>query len=86
MLLQYFHILWYYSMSQKNDTDNQNVFLKCICWQIGRLLPRILKVSSKQHWVCTHITFRNVVQLHLWIFWSCVCVFQSCICNGKEAQ
>ena len=59
--------------------------------EIRRFLPRIVrfqtwKASSEEHWVNTHISFRNVVQLRLWIFWSCVCVFQSCVCNDKAEQ
>jgi len=30
--------------------------------------------------------FQNVVQLRLQIFWSCIYAFQSCVCNGEEAQ
>ena len=49
--------------------------------KIGRLLPRIgkffpknRKASSEEHWVHTHISFRDAVQLCLRIFRVCVCL------------
>jgi len=54
--------------------------------RIGRFLPKTWKASAEERCVHTTITFRNAVQLHLQIFWSWICVFQSCICNGKVAQ
>ena len=44
------------------------------------------KVSSEDCWIRTHISFWNTVQLHLQIFWSCICVLWSCICNSKAAK
>ena len=48
------------------------------------------KASWEQHWVCTHISFRTAVQLHLWIFLSVfqssVCVFQNLIFSRNVAQ
>ena len=45
-----------------------------------------MEASSEKHWPCTHISLQKVVQLCLWNFWSCICVFQSFVCNGKAAQ
>jgi len=59
-----------------------------------------LKVSSKEaegffeeHWVWTHISFRNAVQLHLWIFQGLHLrlpelrlFLSSCVNNGKAEQ
>jgi len=42
------------------------------------------KASSEENCVHTHISFRNVVQIHLWIFRNCVCVFRSCVCTAKH--
>jgi len=60
--------------------------------QIGWLLPRIIrfllktrKASSEKHWVHTHISFRNTVQLHLQIFQNCICVLRSCACVFRAA-
>jgi len=44
------------------------------------------KVSSEEHWVHTHVSYQNAVQLRLQIFWSCIFVFWSCVYNGKAAQ
>lgn len=50
-------------------------FWMCVCnWKAS---SKNWKSSWEQHWVCTHISFRTAVQLHLWIFLS---VFQSCVC------
>jgi len=63
----------------KIDAAIRNAFPECVCGatplQTRRLLPRIekffqknRKTSSEEHWVRTHISFRNVVQLCLRIF------------------
>lgn len=77
--------------SKKSDVDIQSVFQTCVCGeaapQFRRLLPKKWKVSFKECWVHTHISFRNTAQLRLRIF--CVCVFQSffetvkCCINGS---
>ena len=51
-----------------------------------RFLPKKRKASSEERWVWTHISFRNTVQLHLRIFRGCVCIFRSCVNNGKAEQ
>ena len=44
------------------------------------------KASSKECWVHAHISLRSTEQLRLRIFLSCICVFESCVCNDKAEQ
>jgi len=76
---------------KKNDADiwtffcgtawvaNRRLFpqIKRLLPRIGRFLPKKWKASSEECWARTHIGFQNAVQLWLWSFWSCICVFQS---------
>ena len=70
-------------MSKKNDADIRNVFpnvhLRYSCTTNQKAFPENWKASSEEHWVRTHIRFRNTVQLRLQIF-------QSFVCNGEAAQ
>ena len=89
-------LLWDTVRVKKNDADIRNAFPKCVYgaapaanWKASsgnrRLLPKKRKASSEERWVWTHISFRNVVQLHLRIFRGCVCVFRSCVCVFRAA-
>ena len=38
-------------------------------------------IAKSTAWVnCTHISFQNIVDLCIWIFWSVIYFFQSCVC------
>jgi len=75
-------VAWYVSIKM-TPTFGAYVFPNMRLW---RSCAAYRKASSKDHLVHTPVSFRNIVQLHLWVFRSYVCVLWRFVCNGKATQ
>ena len=84
----YMTVFMYGTCKKKNDTNIRNVFPKCVfgvaCTANRKASSTNWKASSEERRAHTHISFRNAVQLRLWIFRSCVCVFRGAFVTAKQ--